>query len=245
MTYDVSVLMFTYRPKNSIREKFVIDAVQSLRAQEGIDIQAVILDDGSAKPIPEKYLQNTINVDIEYIKFDENRGKHKMMDIGLPLMEAELMTTLHDDDYYHTSECLKKRYGFFLEEDNTAMIFTNAIYDDRIKKKSFQLYPDNKKIKHSHEALLGHCYICGASYLIRTDLKQRFKPHPSLVHGEEYDIWCQVSKYARDNGLKIRYSPEVTVVYRFHREQTWHAVRRLSAKQRGEQYLDFIRDRSR
>lgn len=245
MSYDVSVLMFTYRPKGSIREKYVVDALQSLRAQKGVDIQAVILDDGSAKSIPLELLTNTSNIDFEYVKFDKNQGKHKMMDLGLPKMEADLMTTLHDDDYYHTSDCIKKRYDFFLHEKDTAMIFTNAIYNDNISNKTYQLYPNSKKIEHSHEALLNHCYICGASYLIRTDLKQRFRAHPFLEHAEEYDIWCQVSKHARDTGLNLRYSPEVTVVYRFHKEQTWNSVRRLSAKQRSKQYLDAIRDRNR
>ena len=82
-------------------------------------------------------------------------------------------------------------------------------------------------------------------HLIRTDLKQKFRAHPSLKHAEEYDIWLQVSKYARDNGLSIRYSSLCTSVYRMHKEQTWNSVRRLSHQEKGRQYLNFIRGRNK
>lgn len=240
---DVSVLMFTYRPKNAKRNHYVIQAIKSLRIQEGIDIQVVILDDGSPTPIKPSLLKNTENVTFEYNYYKQNRGKHKMMDIGLPLMGAEVMTTLHDDDYLYGKHSLLSRFNCFYKQPATALIWTDAIY-----RRGGSKWKRSSRIKtpspHTHAALLKRNYICGATYLIQTNLKQRFRAHRSLKHAEEYDIWLQVSKYAATNGLSLRYCPVVTGVYRLHNEQNWEKVRRFSAAKRGALYENEIRRRN-
>lgn len=244
----VSVLMFTHRPKDSKRWGYIKHSLLSLRSQAGLRVQAVILDDGSSGPLPESWYANTDNVEIEYHYFKENRGKHAMMDIGLPMMRAPLMTTLHDDDYYPTTHSLVTRYRGFLQgngeiDPDVAFVFTNALYEDEVTGRAYNLYPDDKIIEHSHSKLLQKCYICGAAYMVRTELKQRFRAHPSLHHAEEYDVWAQVSKYARNNQKRFVYLPQVTAVYRMHREQTWHEVRNNPRMRKS--YLPFIRERNK
>jgi len=247
--FDVSVLMFSYRPtESSKRWEYIRQSLVSLRAQTGLRVQAVVLDDGSNRPLPEEWLADTDNVKVDYYYYKENRGKHVMMDCGLPMLKAPLATTLHDDDYYPYTNSLLTRYMGFIDDNgeidpSVAFVFTNARYDDEVRGHSYQLYPSDKIIEHSHSKLLQKCYICGAAYMVPTQYLLRFRAHPSLKHAEEYDFELQLSKHARNNQLQFKYISDVTAVYRMHREQTWHSVRTNPRARKS--YLPFIRERNK
>lgn len=223
--------MFTYRPEKSMRNKWIIESLESLRAQKHVNIQAVILDDGSPLPIPDKLLEDNDNIKFTYIHYDENRGKHKMMDIGLPMMKAPVMTTLHDDDRLYSNIALQIRHQFFYSVPKTSLIWTESLY-----KRGNTIFKRSKIISqpkvHSHNLLLQKNYICGATYLVDTKLKQRFRADTSLNHAEEYDIWLQISKYSELNNLKLRYNPRATAMYRLHKEQSYQGMRDIGKKER-------------
>jgi glycosyltransferase involved in cell wall biosynthesis len=105
----VSVLMPTYK-----QEQFIERAIASLLAQELVDWELIIVDDGSPDGTEQRVARFLTDGRISYYCLNENRGLGAALNAGLDLARSPYIAYLPSDDVYYAAhlhslvECIEQ-----------------------------------------------------------------------------------------------------------------------------------------
>jgi len=81
-------------------ERYIGAAVDSVLASEGMDLEVVVVDDGSTDSSRER-LEAFRDHSRVQLHFQDNQGAHAALNRGLEHARAELIFILNSDDLYH------------------------------------------------------------------------------------------------------------------------------------------------
>jgi glycosyltransferase involved in cell wall biosynthesis len=105
----VSILMPTYK-----QEQFIERAIASLLAQELVDWELIIVDDGSPDGTEQRVVRFLTDGRISYYCLNENRGLGAALNAGLDLARSPYIAYLPSDDVYYAAhlhslvECIEQ-----------------------------------------------------------------------------------------------------------------------------------------
>lgn len=186
-------------------EKYIEKTLKSLIDQTFKDFEAIIINDGSTdntERIIKEVLQDT--------KFQwklinqENQGVSAARNRGIMESKGEYISFLDADDYYHPT-FLEKMYNK-AKEKNYEVVFCNCskvnengetIGEPKQKKEYYGIELTGEEVLK--QALIGHVYICVASYICK---KKLLNEHNILytkgcTHGEDQEFWMKVFFHAK------------------------------------------------
>ena len=123
----VSMVIPTYN-----RQKYIEEALNSLKNQTFKNIEVIIIDDGSTdntEGIIKTWYKNNMEPfkNFIYLKLPRNRDEEWATNIGFCLTTGEYIGILHSDDVSH-EERLQKQVDYLLKHPETAAVGGNFLY---------------------------------------------------------------------------------------------------------------------
>lgn len=221
----ISVVIPTYNSS-----QFVAQAVRSALAQEDVNVEVIVVDDGSTDDtlqVLEKYAG-----DIRYIR-QENQGPATARNRGIAESTGEYVAFLDADDVWLPGKCREQVQA--LESDrNVALVHTDVIYVDAATEAVVQ-----RNIPH-RRLLAGECYeslferngITASSVMVRRGLLvERSGFDSSIRHAstEDYDLWLRLARC-----FQFAFVDQPLVRYRLH---TGNATGNFLRMREGELYV--------
>ena len=216
----VSVLLPNYNG-----EKHLAEAIDSVLSQTYVNIELIIVEDGSSdssKPLIESYTDSRIK------KIYLNTGKHisYALNQGLKCASGEYIARIDADDIWEKDK-LEKQVAYMNENQEIAACFTkislidgNGMHIEEKDKDIYDLY-QNAENKTQEEWIryffsIGNC-LCHPSVVIRKSMWDAIGCYYGLpyVTAEDLELWMRISLrfpiYIMDETL-IRYRWEVSEV---------------------------------
>lgn len=206
---------YLHRPTVSIiipcfnNEKFVGEALESLRNQTFGDWEAVVVNDGStddSEAVIRKY--QSIDTRVHCVA-QENRGLPAARNTGLACAKGEFVNFLDADDLLFPEMLQKMVQKLVLNSSfgaaSCGWIWADSTLDDL-----------NWKISSSHQGQLfgklahGNLFPCHAVLLRRKILEQTGEFDCSLKHCHDWDLWLRVARA----GIEFISISEPLVIYR-------------------------------
>lgn len=208
-----SIIMPTYN-----HEKFIVDAINSVRAQSYDNWELIVINDGST--------DNTRGILNHFQQMDDriksynksNGGTVSALNYGLNKLSGDWIFWLSSDDLYEKNK-LDQHYNYIINNPNVDFIHTNHyILEDATLKKSESLFDVVGYIGHSCNQsikLLDLNYINGVTISMSKAVFANIGYFDSsYAAGHDYDYWLRVSlKY------KIKYLNECLSSTRTHSGQ--------------------------
>lgn len=241
----VSIIVITY---NSA--KFVLETLESAKAQTYQNIELIISDDGSTDntvQICREWLKNNKEsfVNTELITVEKNTGIPANCNRGVNASKGEWIKLIAGDDIL-THDCLLKNISYVLKKPNVYIVFSKIkTFGDGIKQ--FSIRPSDGLKFHDESAtnqfkiqLKGNLISYTPSSFIRKDLFNKigmFNEDYKFI--EDYPYWLNSTR----NGFKLFFFDEVTVFYRVHTNSTHQNQLNISQKKIGGTRLRLIKVR--
>ncbi|MEH2052150.1 glycosyltransferase [Nostoc sp.] len=224
----VSVLMITYN-----HESYIAQAIESILMQQvNFEYEVVIGEDCSK--------DNTRQIIIDYQKNypekirlllpDKNLGMHKNFINTLQACQGQYIAMLEGDDYWTSSEKLKKQVDFLDKNLDFAICFHNVLVFWQDNSYSPRIFLHNQPKTSTIENLLISNFISTPSVMYRAGLVQEF---PDWFYEQSMGDWTFHILNAQHG--KIGYIDEVMSAYRVHAKGVW------SGKSREWQIKETIR----
>lgn len=206
--YEISIVMNTYRPKDSDRVDSIKRTIQSVLGQKKVDVQFIIVDDGSPEALKESVVK-----DVEYY-YIKRSGRNIARNLALSKCKTPCVSTTGDDDSLPDNLSLYNRVKHFYTVDNPCAIWTRGInvYDnfervccprDNQVKRYNEKIPLNDITTYTHHA---------GTLLISTKYIKKYKL--DLRWCSEADLLYRIMKIGKLIGEGIYSFPEVTFRYR-------------------------------
>lgn len=217
----ISIIVITYNSS-----KFVIETLESAKAQTYRNIELIITDDKSSDDTvdickkwigenAERFVRSTLLVS------NANAGIPANINRGVNLAKGIWIKCIAGDDIL-SSECLDELINFIsTQQEDIRVLFSDVVrfFGNSIKNVEFKNY-DNSKFcsreataKDQYQMLLRSNSVYAAAAIIRRDLllsvngfDERFK----LM--EDWPLWVKIT----EAGYKIYYLDKPLVYYRLH-----------------------------
>ena len=204
---EISIVMNTYRPKNSDKVNSIKKTIQSVLNQKKVDVQFIIVDDGSYEALKEKI---TKNVEYYYL---ERGGRNIARNFALKKCTTPCISTTGDDDSLPDNLSLYNRTKHFYALNNPCAIWTRAInvYDTHEKiscPRDDQIKRYNEPIPLKHIKKYTHH---AGTLLISTKYIKKYKL--DIRWCSEADLLYRIMKIGKLNGEYIYSFPEITFKY--------------------------------
>lgn len=122
--------------------QFIEQAVNSAINQTYLDIEVIVIDDGSNKET--KAVLKDIEPKITKLLTQENKGQSAARNLGINYAKGEFIVTLDSDDFFEPSFC-EKAISIFLNNKNIEIVtcYANLLFENEINK---IYYPQGGKI---------------------------------------------------------------------------------------------------
>jgi glycosyltransferase involved in cell wall biosynthesis len=200
MASEVSVVIPTYN-----RAAIVAEAVESVLAQDGVDFELIVVDDGSTDDTPSRLERFSSRV---HYHRQTRSGVSASRNRGVALSRAPLIAFLDSDDLWLPGKLQVQRT--FMDRDPEAMICqTEEIWvrnGRRVNPKTRHRKPSGDIFRRSLEL----CLVSPSAVMIRRELFDRVGHFDeSLPMAEDYDLWLRVAA-----GHPVYLLPEPLVVKR-------------------------------
>jgi glycosyltransferase involved in cell wall biosynthesis len=186
-------------------EKFIIEAINSVRAQTYNNWELIIINDGSTDNT--KSILNNYQLIDDRIKpyHKSNGGTVSALNFGLNKVSGDWIFWLSSDDLYEKNK-LQQHFNFIISNNNVDFIHTNHyILDDMNLKKSESLFDVVNYIGPSYNQsikLLDLNYINGVTISMSKAVFNNIGYFDySYVAGHDYDYWLRVSLRYKINYL--------------------------------------------
>lgn len=214
----LSVIIPTYNRRHKIGE-----AIDSILAQKDIDLEIIVVDDGSSDGtiewLPVAYPDNRIQV----LKNSRRKGPAGARNTGLLAATGEIVALLDSDDQFldkHLSDCL----NVFVQHPEVGLVFGRAIYEQNGQPvdymgPNFERKMAQAKVSTQTEAyvvfandyfdhLLKYgCYFNLSTVAMRIEFARELM-NEELRIAEDYELWVRLSRKTQFACLKtpqIRY----------------------------------------
>ncbi|HWB13964.1 MAG TPA: glycosyltransferase [Pirellulales bacterium] len=202
-------------------EAFVEEAVESVLGQRGVDVELIVIDDGSEDSTPEilaKYGDS-----IRVIR-QENSGHVKARNMGATVARGDWLAFLDADDYWLPDKLAKQ---LALAGEDAGMVYTNRRNFGSIERvgntatDAYPLWEGNL-----FQPLLFGNFVTVSSAIIRRDVFLELGGFDeSLLVCEDWDLWLRFS----EAGGVARVCQEPLTCYRWHASSMTNNQQRMCA----------------
>jgi len=184
MVPEVSVVIPTFN-----RAAMVVEAVESVLAQEGVDLQLIVVDDGSTDDTPSRL--HRFSAAVQYHR-QPRSGVSASRNRGVALSRAPLIAFLDSDDLWLRGK-LEIQTRFMTEHPEAMICQTEEIW----VRKGRRLNPKSRHRKPSGDIFqrsLELCLVSPSAVMIRRELFDRAGYFDeTLPMAEDYDLWLRVA----------------------------------------------------
>ena len=186
------------------------DALDSALAQEGVELEVIVVDDSSFWTIPEDELSDG-DPRVQLLRLERGAGVARARNLAIERARAPWVAFLDDDDLW-APEKLRLQLEV-ARSDDVALVYTGAVHIDRDGHMlELRRTPDLNELPRG---LFETNLIGGPSTVIaRTELVRRvgcFDEQVSVL--ADWDLWIRLLQVGR---AAVR--PEVLAAYRVHTE---------------------------
>lgn len=200
MVPEIAVVIPSYN-----RAAMVVEAVESVLAQEGVDFQLIVIDDGSTDDTPSRL--DRFSSAVHYHR-QPRSGVSAGRNRGVALSRAPLIAFLDSDDLWLPGKLQIQKA--FMEGHPEAMICqTEEIWvrnGRRLNPKIRHRKPSGDIFRRSLEL----CLVSPSAVMIRRELFDRVGYFDeTMAMAEDYDLWLRVAA-----GYPVYLLPEPLVVKR-------------------------------
>ncbi len=215
----ITVLIATYNP--SIEK--LLNTIRSIIFQEGLSIEIIITDDGSAI-FPKKEVDELF-YKYEFDKYrvvlnDENAGTVKNLLSGIEISSGEYIKLISPGDYFYSKYALRELYNVACSK-NSDIVFGDVVYYDEFSSEMKAIkhlacpqnvYPylkDNMK-SAIYNYLIINDTIHGVSTLCKKKVLENYllKASGRVLYAEDCLYRIMINE-----GLKFSYCPHNVVLY--------------------------------
>jgi glycosyltransferase involved in cell wall biosynthesis len=184
MVPEVSVVIPTFN-----RAAMVVEAVESVLAQEGVDLELIVVDDGSTDDTQARL--GRFGSALQYRR-QPRSGVSASRNRGVALSRAPLIAFLDSDDLWLPGK-LKVQRRFMAEHPEAMISHAEEIWmrnGRRLNPKSRHRKPFGDIFRRS----LGLCLVSPSAVMIRRGLFDRVGYFDeTLPMAEDYDLWLRVA----------------------------------------------------
>ncbi|MCP4681181.1 MAG: glycosyltransferase family 2 protein [Desulfobacterales bacterium] len=181
----VSVIIPTFN-----RAEKVSRAISSVLAQTFMDLEIIVVDDGSTDGTKDAMSQ--FEGRISYIAHSGNRGVSAARNTGIGRSTAPLIAFLDSDDYW-LPEKLAVQAAFFKADPHAVACQTGEIWI----RKGRRVNPKTRHLKPSgdiFEPSLKLCLVSPSAVMLKRSLLEEVGPFDEdLPACEDYDLWLRVA----------------------------------------------------
>ncbi|HEV8513743.1 MAG TPA: glycosyltransferase [Cyclobacteriaceae bacterium] len=205
--------------------KYVVQALESVRANKYLSIQHIIIDDcstdGASVQIVEQWIREN-KYDCEFIKHEKNQGICKSLNEILALTKGKYMLGVSDDLLSNTriTDHIKM---FEASDENTAIVFSDISIIDRGNKvvqdsyfvevgKDFGPIPTG----NVYYELLKKNFISAVGVTMRSSSIREVGGFDDSLYFEDWDLWLRLSKK-----YLFKRIDEIGGYYRKHDQSVW------------------------
>ena len=207
LEYDhmVSVIIAT---KNGGR--FIGRAIRSVLHQEGVDLEAVVVDDASTDGTA-SIIRSIAGDDarVTYVYREKNEGPGKARNFGVAHAKGEYIAIIDDDDEWPDANKLKEQADFLDTHPDHVLVGAArvGIVDEAGKKLFEQRYP--KSDADIRNSMLLRNYFTHSGVLYRKNVFDRLGGYKNMRLAEDYDLWLRmgtVGKFANLDTFRINWA---------------------------------------
>ena len=189
-------------------EKYIGEAVESIRLQNFAPLETIIIDDGST----DGSAAIIKNIDLDYHFMSQpNAGPAAARNRGLECAEGEYIAFLDADDLWPENK-LKIQAAYLLENPEVEVVTGRSQYFGDFSERDKKLPLDEQ------QTAVG--FNLGSGLFRRSAFERVGRFDVDLRYSEDYD-WLM---RAREDDLKIHVLEAITLLRRIHQESMTHAA---------------------
>lgn len=114
-------------PTRGSRRELLTAAIDAVWAQEGVDLDVVLVVDGpEVEPLPEAIVGHPR---VEVVRLPEQRGQRHALDAGVARARAPWVAFLDDDDVWHDPSKLAKQHAAATELPTPAVVSSRVLLE--------------------------------------------------------------------------------------------------------------------
>ena len=213
MNYTLTVLICVHS-QNSFYDNLLIKSLRSLEQQTYKDFKTLIILDECWENTKKIIIENNFNLDIRTVDKKNKNGLSEAKNLGLSLINTELVTFLDGDDLYLPTK-LEKQINYFKTHDvdflGTHRWHMNGLDENNLFDSCFNLgdYETHEEIKNKlpYENCLTH-----GSMMIKMSCLEKLGYYNNVRGMEDWDLW----KRAMNDGYKFHQIQERLYIYRLN-----------------------------
>lgn len=215
----VSILCLCYN-----QEKFIVESLESIKAQTYKNLELVICDDfskDSSVQVLENWIQQNPNLQISFVKHTENVGITKTLNELLKISSGNYIQLLAMDDLLMPDKLERHVAMLQNSSENVSMVFSDAYLideDSNLYQNKFiarHLSYLSLKSQNYYEMLLTKNFIPAMSVLIKRQKLIDEKGFDESLSFEDHDMWLRLSKKH-----DFLFDPIASCSYRLHRNNS-------------------------
>jgi len=207
---EISVIMPVYNA-----EKYLAEAIESILNQTYTSFEFLIFNDGST--------DNSANIingykdeRIKLFSDEKNSGILIRLNQGIEVAKGKYIARMDADDISHPNR-FETQINYFLQHQETALVYTNTMVIDSHGKRSNYSRVSPKNREDARAQLFFHCNIVHPSIMVKTEILQEFKYTPEFELSEDFYLFWQIlRKY------NVGYVDEIGLSYRSHEKNVCH-----------------------
>jgi glycosyltransferase involved in cell wall biosynthesis len=184
--------------------KFVVECLESIRAQTYKSVQLIIMDDCStdnSATIIEQWISTT-NTSCEFVKHAVNRGICATLNEALTLASGKYVSMVATDDVWMPDKLMRHVAEMEALPKEVAVLYGDAYQIDEAGTQLPELFIEWHKKKVPTEtrifgALLQGNFIPAMTPLIRRSMLVEAGPYDERLCYEDFDMWLRLSQRAQ------------------------------------------------
>ncbi len=226
----ISIVIPVYNGSN-----YLAEAIDSALAQTYLNIEILVVNDGSNDCGATKTIANSYGSKIRYFE-KENGGVSTALNLGIEKMKGEYFSWLSHDDKYFPNK-IKNQVNFLLEHKakNVLLYSDIAFIDEKSKIISYNMYPHHSP-ENFRSAFIKDGLIHGCTLLIPTICFEECGIFDtSLRTTQDYELWFRFSQK-----FDFIHLPDVLVYSRLHENQDTIRLQNIVFEERDNLHQYFI-----
>ncbi|MGM7962007.1 glycosyltransferase [Yersinia enterocolitica] len=182
---DVSVVIPVYNA-----ERFIRTAISSVLSQKYVNIEVIIIDDGSTDSSG-KIIQSINDDRIKYFK-KENGGIVSALNFAIPKVHANIIARMDADDIMEPLR-LRKQLDYMARNNLDVVGGNIKLIDENGRIIGRKKFPTNHFDIISSLPFINP--LCHPATMIRTDVLKKANGYSLGTDGaEDFDLWCRLSR---------------------------------------------------
>jgi len=190
----VSVICVCYN-----HERFVLEALESVKAQTYPHVELIVVDDGSSDnsaKIIGQWLNK--NPPVQFLNLKINQGYCMAFNKAFAKAKGEFIIDLAADDVLLPDRIEKGIEGFILRGEKYGVQFGDAAYMDiegKITGKHSDRFPHRTTPEGDvYRDIIQRYFVCSASMMVRKSVLDQMGGYDKALYYEDFDLWIRASR---------------------------------------------------